>query len=260
MEQQEEKNRIRHRDEAVELIECYLQRHDLAPHAKLPSEREMCEMWGLNRATLRAALRRLIELGRIYSLKGSGTYMAPPKLERNLQDAKSTTESVRGSGHKLRTTVLEEDVISASPMVAKAMGLKPGHRILYLRRLRLMDGVPYMIETNYINLEICRHLLDYDFRDESLYRVLSYHNIFPCQGHESVGITYATESEAKHLQIGAGDPLYFLTGVANDQNGTPVEYFKSVARPDKVRFSSILRKRRSDPKGENRNETGSSRF
>jgi GntR family transcriptional regulator len=96
MEQQEEKNRIRHRDEAVELIECYLQRHDLAPHAKLPSEREMCEMWGLNRATLRAALRRLIELGRIYSLKGSGTYVAPPKLERNLQDAKSTTESVRG--------------------------------------------------------------------------------------------------------------------------------------------------------------------
>ena len=53
-------------------------------------------MWGLNRATLRAALRRLIELGRIYSLKGSGTYVAPPKLERNLQDAKSTTESVRG--------------------------------------------------------------------------------------------------------------------------------------------------------------------
>ena len=96
MAQMEEKTRVRHRDEAVELIECYLQRYDLAPHRKLPSEREMCDMWGLNRATLRTALRRLIELGRIYSLKGSGTYVAPPKLERNLQDAKSTTESVRG--------------------------------------------------------------------------------------------------------------------------------------------------------------------
>ena len=260
MVQKEEKARVRHRDEAVELIECYLQRHDLAPHGKLPSEREMCDMWGLNRATLRAALRRLIELGRIYSLKGSGTYVAPPKLERNLQDAKSTTESVRGAGHKLRTSVLEEDVISASSMVAKALGVQEGQQVLYLRRLRLMDGVPYMIETNYINLKLCPRLLDYDFRDESLYQVLNYHNIFPCQGYESVGITYATESEARHLQTEAGNPLYFLTGVAKDQNGTPVEYFKSVALPDKVRFSSILRKRRTDPKGEHQNETGSSRF
>ena len=260
MAQMEEKTRVRHRDEAVELIECYLQRRDLAPHGKLPSEREMCEMWGLNRATLRAALRRLIELGRIYSLKGSGTYVAPPKLERNLQDIKSTTESVRGAGHKLKTMVLEQDVIKASPIVAESMGIRVGQRILYLRRLRLLDGAPYMIETNYVNLEICSRLLEYDFREESLYRVLSYHNIFPCQGHESIGITYATDSEARHLQTESGDPLYFLTGVAKDQNGVPVEYFKSVARPDKVRFSSILRKRRVDPKGENQNETGSSGF
>ena len=103
-----------------------------------------------------------------------------------------------------------------------------------------------MIETNYINLELCPRLVEYDFCDESLYRVLNYHSIYPCQGEESVGITYATENEAKHLQTGAGDPLFFLTGIAQDQNGTVVEYFKSVARPDKVRFSSILRKRKAE--------------
>ena len=75
-----------------------------------------------------------------------------------------------------------------------------------------------------------------------------------------MGITYATDSEARHLQIESGDPLYFLTGVAKDQNGVPVDYFKCVARPDKVRFSSILRKCRVDLKGENQNETGSSGF
>ena len=34
MDVNEEKSRVRHRDEAVELIECYLQRHDLAPPQK----------------------------------------------------------------------------------------------------------------------------------------------------------------------------------------------------------------------------------
>lgn len=242
----EQRQQIRHRDEAVELIECYLLSHNLAPHGKLPGEREMCEMWGLNRTTLRAAIRRLIEMGRLYSLKGSGTYVAPPKLERNLQDAKSTTESVRGSGHKLKTRVLEAQIVEASQYVAEKLQVPVGRNVFRMRRLRIMDGIPYMIETNYVNLDLCPRLIDYDFSDESLYRVLSYHGIYPTQGYESVGITYATESEAKYLQVSEGGHLFFLTGVAQDSNGIPVEYFKSVARSDKVRFSSVLRKQRAD--------------
>lgn len=242
----EERPKVHHRDEAVELIECYLQCHDLQPHNKLPGEREMCEMWGLNRTTLRAAIRRLTEEGKLYSLKGSGTYVAPPKLERNLQDAKSTTETVRGAGRKLRTRVLEQQIIEASPYVAEKLRISPGSQVFFLQRLRLLDGVPYMIEANYISLALCPWIADYDYGDESLYRVLAYHNLYPCQGEESVGITYATEDEARHLQMEEGDYLFFLSGVTEEQRGIPMEYFKSVARSDKVRFSSVLRKQVPD--------------
>lgn len=242
----EQQKRSRHREEAVELIECYLHQHDLAPHGKLPSEREMCEMWNLNRTTLRAAIRRLIEEGKLYSLKGSGTYVAPPKLERNLQDAKSTTESVRGAGRKLRTIVLATEVIYADRYIAEKLQVAEDTRVMFMRRLRIMDGEPYMVETNYINLDDCPGLVEHDFSDESLYQVLSYYNIYPSQGEESIGITYATEKEAKYLQIKEGGELFYLTGTVRDYNGTPVEFFKSVARPDMVRFSSILRAHRSD--------------
>ena len=242
----EEKQRIRHREEAVELIECYLQANDIPPHGKLPAEREMCEMWGLNRTTLRAAIRRLTEMGKLYSLKGSGTYVAPPKLERNLQDAKSTTESVRGDGRQLKTTVLESEVILADHYISEKLQVPEETRVLFMRRLRIMDGVPYMIETNYVNLSRCPRLIDHDFTNESLYRVLSYYNVFPFSGEESIGITYATESEARQLRIDEGGSLFFLTGIARDYNNVPVEFFKSVARPDMVRFSSILRKYRTE--------------
>ena len=242
----EEKQRIRHREEAVELIECYLQTNNIPPHGKLPAEREMCEMWGLNRTTLRAAIRRLTEMGRLYSLKGSGTYVAPPKLERNLQDAKSTTESVRGDGRQLKTTVLESEVILADHYISEKLQVPEGTRVLFMRRLRIMDGVPYMVETNYVNLSLCPRLIDHDFTNESLYRVLSYYHVFPFSGEESIGITYATESEARQLRIDEGGSLFFLTGIARDYNNVPVEFFKSVARPDMVRFSSILRKYRTE--------------
>lgn len=242
----EQKPRVHHREEAVELIECYLHANDIPPHGKLPAEREMCEMWGLNRTTLRAAIRRLTEMGRLYSLKGSGTYVAPPKLERNLQDAKSTTESVRGDGRQLKTTVLESEVILAGHYISEKLQVPEETRVLFMRRLRIMDGVPYMIETNYVNLSLCPRLIDHDFTNESLYRVLSYYKVFPASGEESIGITYATASEARQLHIDEGGSLFFLTGIARDYNNVPVEFFKSVARPDMVRFSSILRKHRTE--------------
>lgn len=237
----EKMDRVRHRQDAMELIECYLQKNDVQPNGKLPAEREMCEMWGVNRSTLRAAIRRLTEMGKLYSLKGSGTYVAPPKLERNLQDVKSTTESVRSSGHQLRTRVLESEVILADQYISEKLQVPQDTKVLFMRRLRIMDGVPYTIETNYVNLNLCPQIVDHDFNNESLYRVLSYYQIYVSQGQESVGITYATETEARTLQVEEGGELFFFTGIVRDQSGTSVEFFKSVARPDKVRFSSILR-------------------
>lgn len=237
----EKKPHVRRREDAMELIECYLQMNDLPPDGKLPAEREMCEMWDLNRTTLRTAIRRLTEMGKLYSLKGSGTYVAPPKLERNLQDIKSTTESIRGSGHQLRTRVLEAEVVLADDYISQKLEVPLETKVLFMSRLRIMDGAPYAIETNYVNLDLCPGLLDHDFNNESLYQVLSYYQVYVAQGRESVGITYATEREARNLQIQEGGELFFLTGIARDCKGASIEYFKSVARPDKVRFSSILR-------------------
>lgn len=65
---------------------------------------------------------------------------------------------------------------------------------------------------------------------------------------ENIGITYAAESEARQLRIEeGGGSLFFLTGIARDYNNVPVEFFKSAARPDMVRFSSILRRHRTEP-------------
>jgi len=241
---EQEHKQIRPRDEAVEKIECYIRRHNLAPQDKLPAEREMCEMWNLNRTTLRSAIRRLTAEGKLYSLKGSGTYVAPPKLERNLKDVKSTTESVRSAGHLLRNVVLDVQVIECNKFLSKKLEIPLGRKVFYLQRLRVMDSAPYMIECSYINYELCPGIEEYDFTDESLYRVLSYYGIYIAEGEESVGITYAAETETRYLEVPADDYLFFLSGVTRDAQGRLVEYFRSAVRADKVRFSTVLRRYR----------------
>lgn len=234
---------IRPREEAAELIECYIRRHDLGPYDRLPSEREMCAAWDLNRTTLRNAIRRLTEEGKLYSQKGSGTYVAPPKLERSLQDAKSTTEVVRGAGCLLQTQLLDMEIFDCTPYISHRLCIPEGERVFYMRRLRIMDGVPYTIESDYINYGLCPGIEGYDFTDESLYRVLSYYNVYPTQGEETIGITYATEDEAQRLQIMPGDCLFSQSGLSKTPEGKPIEYFKSIVRADKVRYSTMLHRK-----------------
>lgn len=236
-----EKGRNRSRDEAIEKIEYYIIKNDLQPHAKIPSERDLCEMWGFNRTTLRSAIQRLVVEGKLYQKKGSGTYVASPKLVRNLQDLKSLSAEVRDCGQSLTSKILSADVIESNKQTTKKLHLPLGHKVFALTRVRYIDNEPVTVETSFLDYKRFPKLTSYDFSVESLYSVIEEeYGVQPIKGAETVGITYATDYEAELLGINAGDALFYFTGVVYDEKEDPVEYFKSIVRADKMRFSSIL--------------------
>ena len=67
-------------------IENAIREKKLAVGSKLPTEREMCESFGVSRTALREALRRLSARGLIRIQKGSGMYVN----ELNIEDAINT--------------------------------------------------------------------------------------------------------------------------------------------------------------------------
>ena len=67
-------------------LENAIREKKLTTGSKLPTEREMCESFGVSRTALREALRRLNARGLISIQKGSGMYVS----EMNIQDAIDT--------------------------------------------------------------------------------------------------------------------------------------------------------------------------
>ena len=59
--------------------------HQLQSGDRLPSERSLCEAWGLSRSALRSATARMEKDGVLCSRPGAGTYVAQRKYTRNLQ-------------------------------------------------------------------------------------------------------------------------------------------------------------------------------
>lgn len=62
-------------------IEEAIRQKKLVQGVKLPSEKELCELFGVSRTALREALRRLNARGLIEIRKGSGMYVSEIKIE-----------------------------------------------------------------------------------------------------------------------------------------------------------------------------------
>ena len=71
-------------DEIEEFVLQYINEHQLKPHDKLPTERELSTSLNVNRITLRNGLQKLIDKGMIYSHRGKGYFVCPQKINRTL--------------------------------------------------------------------------------------------------------------------------------------------------------------------------------
>ena len=66
------------------------------------------------------------------------------------------------------------------------------------------------------------------------------YNAYQTSGIEHINVTYATQTEAEILDIASGDPLFYASGVALDQNGEVVMFYKQLIRSDKFVFVATV--------------------
>lgn len=231
------------RDQTAELVEAYIIDHGLLPGDKLPSEREMCEMWGLNRMTLRNALKRLSNFGVVESRASLGMFVAPPKMVRNLQDTIGFSQAVREAGHVPSHRVVGYELIEANKFVVRHLHVMLASPTFVIKRVNAIDGHPVSVETSWVNAQHCEGIEAYDFSKVSLYKTLEdRYGIIPTSGMEKISVTKVDEEEADLLGVDVGISAFFQTGLILDQHERPVEYFKNVVLPNRISFSTELRR------------------
>jgi len=234
--------RIRPRDEIVERIECLIIEHQLKPGDRLPSERELCELWDCNRMTFRAAVKRLVAEGKIVTVPATGNFVAPAKLERYLQDLTSFSDFVMKKGYRIDNRLISSRTIPATAKMAEKLHIPAGSEVYELVRLRRVDDTPITLETAQVPCAKFEGIQQYDFVRLSLYGVLErkYSVIFG-GGTEEISITYADAGEAALLEVEEGEALFYLKGLTWDENKDPIEIIKSVSRTDRLSFAGMLK-------------------
>lgn len=226
------------RDRAIEGILWFIQSTGLQPGERLPAERELCELIGVSRTALRAAIARLISCGNLESRRGSGTYVCPPKPLNIFQETYNYSDAVRRAGQRPSSRLIDAHMEKASEKLAKKMGLNEGAPVFVLRRVRLVNDVPASIETAFVNASLCSGLEGHDFAIESLYDVLFKEGGVRVEhGREHISISRLNIEEAEFLESDPETPVFFETSIEFDADMRVVEYCKAVVLPTKYRFA-----------------------
>ena len=203
----------------------------------LPSERKLCEDFGVSRTTVRAAIQELIARNELISKPGRGTFINTSILKVNLEALDSTTEKIRGAGKVVRSKILKSNVIEANKDLALTFSVSLGDKLFELKRIRFMDDEPFSLDTTYLNVNKFPGIEAIDFTDDSLFRVLKdVYRVNLNHGEETFEISYANYEESLHLRIEEGKPVIVLEGKVFDKEDKLVEISKQIIRADKIKY------------------------
>ena len=195
-------------------------------YSAFPSEREICERYGVSRPTVRTALKQLEDEGVIVKLPRKGTFFLgnKPHVDHQLASATGFFNDVRLQGRTTTSKVLFQNVEKASARIAQLLGVAEGDMIFRLERLRYLDGRIYSLSDSYLPMEYLPLLVKEDFTSSSLYDTLSRQGVVPYQGRQQLTFKPADVYEAMHLEIQEGTPLSVLGSRMYTEQGRLIEY------------------------------------
>ena len=209
----------------------------LSPGDRLPTEQDLAAWLGVSRMTLRHALGELAQRGLVTRAvgRGGGTFVAEPKLEQDLTTLAGLSEQLRRHGKVAGARVLAAACIPAGPAAAAALELPEGEPVFDVRRIRLADGRPIVIEHSQFPAKLFPDLLECRL-DGSLYELLALtYGLRPHHARESLEPVVAGVREAEALEIDEGAPLMLVERTAYANAGQPVEFARDLFRGDRTK-------------------------
>jgi GntR family transcriptional regulator len=206
----------------------------------LPSEPELMRRYALSRSTVRRALERLEQEGRVLRRHGSGTYATTSGEPKRIQFGLSNLmDSARSLESTTTTRWLAHTQIPTPPRILKLIP-EFGATALHLERTRLTDGQPLALLSAYVRPKWARKLTRKAIGNRSIVVTLSDLGTAFSIVQQFYSAIVADRRLARHLGTVNGTALIHVTSVFRETSGHISHCEEWLLRPDLLSPYSII--------------------
>ncbi len=188
------------------ITDCIYKEGDL-----LPSENELCQIYGMTRPTVRQSLSALANDGYIRKHQGKGSIVHNLPREIGILSVSGTTSAV--GDRNLQTKIIVKPVLMPWPedFVFPLSGLEKDSGCIYMERLRLLNDVPIFYDISYIaNINLPR-ITSRQFENNSLFKILrEKYNIEIKGGEQRIKAIPADAKTSRFLKLKKDKPVLHL--------------------------------------------------
>lgn len=242
-----------YRDIAAEL-RAALERGEFPPGARIPTEAELAERYGVARETVSRALRLLRSEGLLATspFRGEGTYVPLPPVRLAVARYGAVTDPARQradlgpwetacaeQGVAGRAEIVNVKTEPAPAAVADRLGIADGDQVVHRsRRMWAGDDIAQLQDAWMpVDLVAGTPLAGGDKVLGGVYAVMEAAGWGPDRVTEEVGARLATSSERDALRLGVGIPVLDLWRTTRDAAGRAVEVLHVIADS---RYSTLV--------------------
>jgi GntR family transcriptional regulator len=208
----------------------------IAPEDALPPERDLAEMLGVSRITVRKAIDELAEEGLLVRKQGSGTFVSN-RVEKNFAKLTSFSEDMRARGREPRSVWLTKAAGTVTPEESLTLRSSPGTPVFRFHRIRYADDAPMAIEYATV---LANCLPSLEAVESSLYEALEQTGNRPVRALQRLRAVLFTAEQAKLLKAQERDAGLLVARVGYLKDGSAVEFSQSYYRGDIYDFVAEL--------------------
>lgn len=220
-----------------------IMRGDYQPGARLPSESELMQQFGVSRITVRQAIGIMEREGLVIRRHGKGTYVMEPVITQDLLRLTDFVEDMEEAGMAPSSRVLAFQRTATSAEVAQALRLDAGKRIVRLERLRLANEQPIALDVTWLPEPYGALLKEIDLEHETIFHYLeTRYRVAISKGMFGLTAANATPEQAKWLDVSPGAALLCIERLALMADHAPLYLQRRWYRPDRVQYRIVVQR------------------
>ncbi|KIF74346.1 GntR family transcriptional regulator [Streptomyces sp. 150FB] len=224
--------------EIAEALRQSILRGEYPVGGRLPSESDLAARWSASRGTVRQAVGLLASEGLIGSRQGARRVVLRQERRHSFQQLNSFAQWAQAMGCEVSSLMLSRTTRPATDEEASRLGVAPGSEVLYVLRLRRLDGDPVLVERTAYTDWVAPAVRELPDDCVSIMNsIASSAGIVAHYGEHLLDAVAAGSEDARLLSVRRGSPLLRQRYLTYTAAGRPIEWTDDRYRAGSVAFS-----------------------
>ncbi|QQO08967.1 GntR family transcriptional regulator [Breznakiella homolactica] len=229
-------------EQFIDIIQQKIISGEYKPGQQLPSERDLAELYGLSRVTIRNAINNMVAEGILTRRHRKGTYVANKKIEHSLGQLIGLIEELAQKHMDIEITVLESGIVPVPQSILNKLSIQNDTKVYKVARLVSTGKEPLAIDYGYLPSNIFYLMPEYDPKTGMIYTMLEKRGYKISTADQIIRADSPAPPEAARLGVSPSSPVLVLERTVYVEGGGPITYSKTIYRADRYEYDVTLKR------------------